>query len=377
LNRAGEILMSLDSWIRKENYEGYDPYDILNSKFSSVSPKFRFYIQQFGKFFPLNIRPMVGVNKKAEPKAIALIALAYLNMRHMDERYLKDGMSLLERLIPLKGDEEFAWGYTFPWQSRDFYLKSYEPNIVVTSICGMAFLKYYETTKDEKYLKIAQSSARYISTKLNRHENDGELCFSYTVHDNSRVTDGNLFAGALMSAIYYHTGKDIYMEMVKKIIRYTEKTINPDGSIVYAYDGNGNEITQYDYHQGFDIMLLMEIERYTGMELKRYIDMATEYYLSMFKNGVSRYRNEKKWPIDIHNQAQGILTFSYLSKFNRDYLKYAEEILRWTVGNMWDEKGYFYYHIWPFMKNKIAYMRWSEAWMLLALSAFLKAGGEI
>jgi hypothetical protein len=35
---------------------------------------------------------------------------------------------------------------------------------------------------------------------------------------------------------------------------------------------------------------------------------------------------------------------------------------------MQDKEGYFYYQIYPLIINKIPYMRWGQAWMLLALS---------
>ena len=38
---------------------------------------------------------------------------------------------------------------------------------------------------------------------------------------------------------------------------------------------------------------------------------------------------------------------------------------------MQDPQGYFYAHDWGFFKNKIPYMRWSQAWMMLALSELL------
>ena len=51
---------------------------------------------------------------------------------------------------------------------------------------------------------------------------------------------------------------------------------------------------------------------------------------------------------------------------------FAEKIAKWTIENMQDEKGYFYYQKWPFLTNKIAYMRWGQAWMMLALSTLFE-----
>jgi len=39
---------------------------------------------------------------------------------------------------------------------------------------------------------------------------------------------------------------------------------------------------------------------------------------------------------------------------------------------MWSKKGYFYYQKHRFYTNKISYMRWSQAWMLLAISRNLR-----
>ena len=80
----------------------------------------------------------------------------------------------------------------------------------------------------------------------------------------------------------------------------------------------------------------------------------------------------KKYPIDIHNQAQGIITFSKLSEFDDKYGNFAETILKWTINNMQDKKGYYYYRKYKHFTNKISYMRWGQAWMLLAFAEYLK-----
>jgi hypothetical protein len=40
--------------------------------------------------------------------------------------------------------------------------------------------------------------------------------------------------------------------------------------------------------------------------------------------------------------------------------------------HMWNEKGYFYYRVLPFCTVRTSYMRWSQAWMLLALAALVE-----
>jgi hypothetical protein len=41
---------------------------------------------------------------------------------------------------------------------------------------------------------------------------------------------------------------------------------------------------------------------------------------------------------------------------------------------MWDDRGYFYYRIVPVGTIKTSYMRWAQAWMLVALATFIENG---
>ena len=78
----------------------------------------------------------------------------------------------------------------------------------------------------------------------------------------------------------------------------------------------------------------------------------------------------EKWPVNIHNQSQGIITFTkaHEAGYGEKYLEFAEAILNWTLENMQGKDGHFYYLKYPFFTNKIPYMRWSDGNMLYALS---------
>jgi len=104
-------------------------------------------------------------------------------------------------------------------------------------------------------------------------------------------------------------------------------------------------------------------------DVSRALVKGLEYYREnqFFDNGQSLWRIPKKWPVDIHNQSQGIITFSGLCCETDQHLKFAHKIAEWTIQNMQDPKGYFYYRKFSWYINKIPYMRWSQAWMLLAL----------
>jgi len=49
----------------------------------------------------------------------------------------------------------------------------------------------------------------------------------------------------------------------------------------------------------------------------------------------------------------------------------AHSVFQWAMNHMWDERGFFYYRVLRFCTIRIPYMRWAQAWMLLAMSTLL------
>lgn len=76
------------------------------------------------------------------------------------------------------------------------------------------------------------------------------------------------------------------------------------------------------------------------------------------------------YPIDIHCPGQLLVTLARLHK-TKEYAELAEKVLKWTVSNMQDRKGYFYYQLKQGINSKISYMRWSNAFMFNAMSTYL------
>jgi hypothetical protein len=96
------------------------------------------------------------------------------------------------------------------------------------------------------------------------------------------------------------------------------------------------------------------------------INKGLQYYKEkqFFSDGRSLWRIPKEYPVEIHNQSQGIITFCNSSE-HRDF---ALQIAKWTIEHMQDERGFFYYRKLKNYTNKVSYMRWSQAWMFRALT---------
>jgi hypothetical protein len=54
----------------------------------------------------------------------------------------------------------------------------------------------------------------------------------------------------------------------------------------------------------------------------------------------------------------------------------AHSVFDWAVNHMWDDRGFFYYRVLRLCTIRTSYMRWSQAWMLLALSTLLSKSDD-
>lgn len=95
------------------------------------------------------------------------------------------------------------------------------------------------------------------------------------------------------------------------------------------------------------------------------------FYIEHFfeEDGCPKYYHDRKYPIDIHCPGQLFVTLHRLRKFDA-YRTMAEQVLNWTIENMQDRKGYFYYQLRSGISSRISYMRWSNAFMFNALSCY-------
>ena len=118
---------------------------------------------------------------------------------------------------------------------------------------------------------------------------------------------------------------------------------------------------------------LIAYEEITGeTKYHKYIEKGFNYYIENFflSDGTPKYYDNKMYPIDIHCPGQLMVTLSRLHKFE-NYQGLAEKVMDWTIKNMQDKKGYFYYQFKQGISSKISYMRWSNAFMFCAMSYYL------
>jgi hypothetical protein len=111
-----------------------------------------------------------------------------------------------------------------------------------------------------------------------------------------------------------------------------------------------------------------------GDEFQLPLERGYEYWKKSFflADGWPKYYHDDPYPADAHAGASAIVTFLELADLDGNASKLAENVARWTIRNLRDEQGFFYYQKRRFYTVRKPYMRWSQAWMLYALARLLE-----
>jgi hypothetical protein len=382
IKKYEDSLEKLRLFVEKENFKGYDPYDTLTSpiKFKYFGRLIPILALQFQKRNPINIRPLLGIKKEHNPKGLGLFLYAYckLQKNNPEKNYTPQIEFLYNTLkqISSKGYSGYCWGYNFDWASSGKYISAYSPNIVVTSFVGNGLFEYYLLSKNEEVKQMLISIGEFILNDLPVTETKDGICFSYTTLGVDNCYNASLLAAKTLSQLYNITGNEAYKTKAQSAVDFVVSKQYSDGHWNYSIDENGKERVQIDFHQGYVIDCIDDIIQLCCISNARYseaIKKGTEYYRKeqFFENGQSKWRLPKIYPVEIHNQTQGVITFAKMSKLNKEYLSFSKTVADWTIANMQDKHGFFYYRKLKNYTNKIPFMRWAQAWMFVALTELI------
>ena len=293
-----------------------------------------------------------------------------------------DSTNLLAREISKNSEAYFTgpsnpywcWGYSFPWQTRTILVPRAAPNLVCTTFVADALLDAYEIEKEARYLDMATSSAEYLLNELYWEEDDSIACFSYPLPSlKNKVHNANFLAAALLCRVHAFTGENKFLEPALKAARYSAAKQRDDGS--WDYGEHSTQRWVDNFHTGYNLCALRSISQYVETsEFEPHIRRGFEFYRKNFfrKDGAPKYFHNRTFPIDIHSVAQSIITLLTFKDLDENNVNLTHDVFRWAMTNMLNPHGYYCYQKLPYYTIKIPYMRWSQAWILLALSTLLE-----
>ena len=367
--------------LRQGDFKGYDPFDFLNSKIFQLTPFkyskwFRLAWLQLGKRLPLNLRPLLLVPKKRNPKGIGLIISGLIQdfKRTDNKQYLDEARNLAEWLLTQRCDSTkwtySCWGYHFDWQARSFYVQTGKPNIITTYYVARSLYDFGKITNEEKFITTALDSAKFMLLNLYQ-ENDGNFFFGYIPGEKTLVHNANL----LGSAWCIFAGKELNdTEMINQALKTARLSANEqtkEGAWLYGSNNFHNFID--GFHTGYNLEALCFIKDTLKIsEFDKNIEIGYRYYLDNFfeKNGTVKYYNNSIYPLDMHSFAQAIFTLLKVGSKPSDHCL-CENVLNKAIELMYlpNEKR-FSYQKHKFFVNKINYMRWTQAWAYYSLAYY-------
>lgn len=388
--------LALKKYCEGEKFKGWDPYDGLNSRFFQSTPFKHWdvarlvWIQCF-KRSPINFRKLFRVPKEYNAKGIGLFLNGYCNLyklarkgntRFGSENMLKARITYLADILltmKISGYSGACWGYNFDWQARRLFLfPSNTPTVVATTFCATSLFEAYEVTQNERYLKAALSSANFILKDLSRSENKDGFILSYSpLKGNDTVYNASLLGAKLLSYCYHYSGIEEYKDIAKRIVNAACAGQEKDGSWVYGL--LPVQSWKDSFHTGYNLDAIAFYSQFCGDDsYEENVKIGLDFYLKNFflSDGCPKYYNNKTYPIDIHCPGQLWVTLSNLQAWTNNH-SLCLRVLDWTLTNMQNKKGYFYYQMKQVVSSKIPYMRWSNAFMFNALSYYLLEADEI
>ncbi len=380
-----QAFTDLLAWCRRNEFAGHDPFDALNSKTFQLTPfsksrTARLLWTQALKRSPINLRPVLSIPKQKNSKGIALFALAALaTYRRLKSAEAEaDAREMLEALwaMRIEGNSGAAWGYNFPWQSRKFFAPQGTPMIVPTAFAARAFIEAHEVFADHRYLQIARGVCDFIVKDLARTvSSDDEICFSYSPTDSTQIFNASLLAAETLATVGRLTGEAELCDLAMKAARFVVRRQNADGSWAYGTDA-GQEWVD-NFHTAYVLLSLARISHSVGREdgeIESSLKRGFSFWRKGFflADGWPKYYHDSLYPADAHAAATAIVTLLELQRLDAGARDLAATIAAWTIHNLRDSRGFFYYQRRRFRTVRTPFMRWTQAWMLYALARLLE-----
>jgi rhamnogalacturonyl hydrolase YesR len=371
-------IRSLTRWLEGHDYQAYDPGDgnlsyLHALTFSSIL--LERFLQQAVYRAPCNLRPILGIRPHRSTKGAGYIAWGYLKMHRLlnDRSDAEKAVSLLQWLMDNKspGFSEYCWGNHFLFSSRAGRIPKQSPTIVWSSLIGQAFLEAHEVLRDAKYLEVAASIGRWI-LGLPRQQTESGSCLSYVACEQSSIHNSNMLGAALLARVGQLTGDSEAIAVAREAMLYSCSRQNADGAWYYGEAPKYHWID--NFHTGYN---LDSLKRYRDASGDRHFDECLWKGFAYFKKtffepgGRPKYYHDNPYPIDIQCAAQAIDTLTSFSGEDPESLALARKVAHWTIGNMQDQDGHFYYRDLGWAVNRTPMLHWGQGTMFKALAHLL------
>jgi hypothetical protein len=170
------------------------------------------------------------------------------------------------------------------------------------------------------------------------------------------------------------------LELAAHAMKYSCSRQSSDGS--WTYGDDPKYVWVDSFHTGYN---LDSLKCYMGQTGDRAYEDHLRKGFSFFRahffelDARPKYYHNQTYPIDIQCASQAIETLVEFADVAPDLLPLAIKVANWTIDNMQDGDGHFYYRDLGWRKVKTPMFHWGQATMFKALArlhAALSEGGS-
>jgi hypothetical protein len=372
---------SLLDHLTRVDWHGHDPYDGLNSRLIQRLGLAQrrvpaILLVQLLRRSPLNFRSVLDVPPAENAKAFALGIQAILRYgrahRESEGTYREKAEALAPRLTRLAIQRQcgVGWGHHADWASRHHFTPKSTPNATSTIFSGDALLRLHDATGETVYLEWSSRAGRFLSSELVAERADVGVFLRYFPDYPFPVHNVSLLGAAFLAGLGNVTGERSLRSLARDLVASTCGRQRTDGTWPY---GEGTHLGFVDnFHTAFNLVGLAEYELHTGdRDFHEHLRRGYEFWdrRLIACDGAPRYSPNRRHPYDIHGAAQAIVTYCRLAEHLTDSMRErAFAVLHWTDRHLRRADGLYGYQKHRWGTVKIPYLRWGQAWMLLALA---------
>lgn len=377
--RVQSRLAAVQRWVEGRDYRGYEPSDGNLSPLHVLTfeiPWLERALQQLIWKSPWDLRRLLGVPAHRSTKGTGYMASGYLMMYQLtgEDEYRERAEACLEWLMRNRSSGPFyCWGDHFPFSSRGGRRPAHEPTLVWSSLIGQTFLDAWSVLGRHVYRDVAESISRWIRT-LPRNPMPPGLCLGYTALATSTIHNSNMLGAAFLAREGTLRGDQEALDLAAQAMEYSASRLRPDGSWPYGEAPRHEWIDSF--HTGYNLDSLRGYMEATGD--RRYEEVLRRgfaFFLARFfeADGRPKYYHDRTYPIDIQCASQAIETLVLFSDLDGEALPVAERVAGWTLDQMQDSDGHFYYRDLGWKKVRTPMFHWGQATMFKALARLLGA----
>lgn len=319
---------------------------------------------------------VLGIHEHPESKPSAIAARSYLLLaQHKIPGFSNESaVELCDYVWFLRNRSTRypSWGSSFAWRTSDGTIfKSNGPSVLVSSIVGLAFVDAFRATKEDRFLDWAETVAGYVMNE-NGHvkHKDGSICFLYSPLVRSEITNASAFAGLFLKSYSSVSDDENAEKMANKAYDFLVNNQNKDGSWFYYPSRPAHNNVIDNYHTGFILQALLESYRLQpASEIRNCLDGGLDFYHTMFEeNGQPVFNTSRKYPVDIHDIAQGLFVFSLSQSVLGYGLKKAIHIWNYANSVMRRSDGRYASRRYRLGRSNFSTPRWADSWMFRGLT---------